>query len=125
MKLIDLYNAEGLYDKLSSRTDLSIKLVYKLTKFFEVVKKESDFYREELTKILNEYAERDEDDKIATTNDGLSIKIKKDCLSECEEKLRELADLEVDEPNVKFNINELPEGLSVHELGYLMPFIEE
>ena len=125
MKLIELYNTESLYNKLSSRTDLPIKLVYKLTKFFEVVNKEAEFYREELAKILNEYAERDEDGKVATTDDGLSIKIKKDCLTVCEEKLQELANLEVEVPDIKFSMDELPEGLSVQELSYLMPFIEE
>lgn len=125
MKLIELYNTESLYNKLSSRTDLPIKLVYKLTKFFEVVNKEAEFYREELAKILNEYAERDEDGKVATTDDGLSIKIKKDCLTVCEEKLQELANLEVEAPDIKFSMDELPEGLSVQELSYLMPFIEE
>lgn len=125
MKLIELYNTESLYNKLSSRTDLPIKLVYKLTKFFEVVNKEAEFYREELAKILNEYAERDEEGKIATTDDGLSVKIKKGCLAVCEEKLQELADLEVEAPDIKFTMDELPEGLSVQELSYLMPFIEE
>ena len=125
MKLIELYNTESLYNKLSSRTDLPIKLVYKLTKFFEVVNKEAEFYREELAKILNEYAERDEDGKVATTDDGLSIKIKKDRLTVCEEKLQELANLEVEAPDIKFSMDELPEGLSVQELSYLMPFIEE
>lgn len=126
MKLIELYNAENLYDKLGSRTDLPIKTVYKLTKFFEVVKKESEFYREELVKILNKYAERDEEGKVVLTNEGQSIKIQQEFLTECEEKLQELADLEVDNPNITFKIEELPEeGISVQELNFLMPFIEE
>lgn len=125
MKLIELYNAENLYDKLSSRTDLPIKTVYKLVKFFEVIKKEAEFYREELVKILNEYAERDKEGKVILINEGQNIKIKPDFLTECEEKLQELANLEVDKPNITFKLDELPEGLSVQELDYLMPFIEE
>ena len=110
MKLIELYNTESLYNKLSSRTDLPIKLVYKLTKFFEVVNKE---------------AELDEDGKFARSDDGLRKKKKKDRLTVCEEKLQELANLEVEAPDIKFSMDELPEGLSVQELSYLIPFIEE
>lgn len=125
MKLIELYNAEKLYDKFSSRTDLSVKTVYKVVKFFEVVEKEANFYREEIIKILNQYAERDDEGKIVVTENGQNVKIKEDCIAECEEKMRELAELDVEKPKVVFTLEELPDGLSVQELSYLMPFIEE
>lgn len=125
MKLIELYNAEKIYDKFSSRTDLPIKTTYKVLKFFEVVEKEANFYRDEIIKILNQYAERDDEGKIIATDGGQNIKIKEDCIAECEQKMQELANLEVDKPSVTFTLDELPDGLTVQELSYLMPFIEE
>ena len=125
MKLIDAYNVEGLYNKLSGRIDLPIKTVYKLSKFFDTIKKDADFYREKLAEILNEYAQRDEENKVIITEDGKSIKIKEDSISECEQKLKDLADIEVDAPQIKFSLYELPDGISVQELSLLMPFIKE
>ena len=125
MKLIELYSANSLYDKLSSRTDLPIKTVYKLAKFFEVINKESEFYKEELLKILNIYAARDEEGKVVLTEDGQNIKIKEDCIQECNKKLQELANLEVEKPQISFKLSEIPEGLSVQEFNLLLPFVEE
>lgn len=125
MKLIDAYNLEGLYSKLSSRTDLPIKTTYKLLKFFDSIKKDSDFYREELVKILNEYAQRDENNDIVMAADGKNILVKPDCTEECEKKLNELAVIDAETPSVTFSIEELPDGLSLQELQLLRPFIEE
>lgn len=125
MKLIDAYNLEGLYSKLSSRTDLPIKTTYKLLKFFDSIKKDSDFYREELVKILNEYAQRDENNDIVMAADGKNILVKPDCTEECEKKLNELAIIDAETPSVTFSIEELPDGLSLQELQLLRPFIEE
>lgn len=125
MKLIELYNVERLHDKFNSRTDLPVKTAYKVVRFFETVEKEASFYRDELIKILNEYAERDEEGKVVVSEDGQNIKIKEELLTECEDKLKELADMEVDKPSVTFNLEELPDGWSAQELELLMPFIEE
>ena len=125
MKLIELYNVERLHDKFNSRTDLSVKTAYKVVRFFETVEKEASYYRDELIKILNEYAERDEEGKVVVSEDGQNIKIKEELLAECEDKLKELADIEVDKPSVTFNLEELPDGWSAQEFELLMPFIEE
>ena len=125
MKLIDAYNVESLYARLSERTDLPIKTVYKLSKFFDTIKQDADFYREKLAEILNEYAQRDEENNVIVTDNGKSIKIKENLISECEEKLQELADIEAEEPQIKFSLEELPDGMSVQELNLLMPFIVE
>lgn len=125
MKLIDAYNVESLYDKMSSRTDLSVATTYKLLKFFNKIKVDADFYREKLIEILNEYAERDEEGKAILTDNGQKIQIQKDRIKECEQKLQELAEIEIQEPEVTFTLNEIPEGLSVQEFNLLMPFIKE
>ena len=49
MKLVDAYEINALYPKLSTRTDLSIKTTYKLVKFFDVIKSDASFYREKLS----------------------------------------------------------------------------
>lgn len=125
MKLIDAYNVESLYDKMSSRTDLSVTSTYKLLKFFNQLKVDADFYREKLVEILNEYAERDKEGKAILTDNGQKIQIQKDKIQECEQKLKELAEIEIREPEITFTLNEIPEGLSVQEFNLLMPFIKE
>lgn len=125
MKLVDAYNVESLYSKISSRTDLSVASTYKLLKFFNKLKVDADFYREKLVEILNEYAERDDTGKAIVTENGQKIQIQPDKLEECEQKLQELAEIEIQEPEITFTLNEIPEGLSVQEFNLLMPFIKE
>ena len=125
MKLVDAYNVESLYNKMSSRTDLSVVSTYKLLKFFNKLKVDADFYREKLVEILNEYAERDDTGKAIVSENGQKIQIQPDKLEECEQKLQELAEIEIQEPEITFTLNEIPEGLSVQEFNLLMPFIKE
>ena len=125
MKLVDAYNVESLYSKMSSRTDLSVASTYKLLKFFNKLKVDADFYREKLVEILNDYAERDDTGKAIVTENGQKIQIQPDKLEECEQKLQELAEIEIQEPEITFTLNEIPEGLSVQEFNLLMPFIKE
>lgn len=125
MKLVDAYNVESLYSKMSSRTDLSVVSTYKLLKIFNQLKPDADFYREKLVTILNDYAERDDTGKAIVTENGQKIQIQPDKLEECEQKLQELAEIEIQEPEITFTLNEIPEGLSVQEFNLLMPFIKE
>jgi len=125
MKLIDVQSVDMLYSKLGNRSGMPIKTTYKVLKLFEGIKKDVEFYKEELQKIVDEYAERNEDGEFVYTENGQGVKIKEGKLDECTEKLDALAEVEVEVPNIKFKIDELPDSLSVHDLKLLMPFIEE
>ena len=125
MRLIDIYNVDMLYSKLSTNSSGSIKTTYKILKLFEAIKKDVTFYRDELGKIIEEYAEKDENGDFVYTNGGQGVKIKEGLLEECELKLDALAEIEVDKPNIEFELDELPSSLSVQELRILMPFIKD
>ena len=77
LKMKDVMPLQSVYPKLKSAT-LSIKTLYKLSKLYNAVAKESEFYSERLNALATEYAEKDEKGNPKITEDGTGIEIKKD-----------------------------------------------
>lgn len=120
-KILDL---QELYPKISSQS-LPIGTTYKLTKLFNAVKSEAEFYTTNLDKIIAEYGQKDENGNFILTDDKKGVKIDQDKIPEVEQKLQELWNIEVELPSITFKLSELEKvELSVQEFNNLLPFIE-
>ena len=104
--------------------EMPIKLSYKFSKIFSAIEEDYQFFFSQLRKILDKYAEKDENGQFVQ-NDG-HIPFKKDCFDLAEKALNDLYETEINLPKVTFTLDEL-EGLDIKpfELKTLLPFIEE
>lgn len=103
-----------------------IKLAFKFLKLFGNLEKERTFYEEKFNKILETYAEQNEDGTLKLTEDKNGVQIRKDSLVECKKAMDELNELTITLPDIKFKLEELePINLKLDDLALLMPFIDE
>jgi hypothetical protein len=103
--------------------NLPIKTAYRLLKLAEFVATESDNYRNLFRQILDEYAEKNEDDSFVFSEDGTNVILKKDHIKEANEKVSELNQLEVDVPYT-FDLREFENlEISLEDLAPLMDII--
>ena len=107
-----------------SQKELPFRLAYKVSKLSEKIEKDYLFFTEEVQKIIIKYAERDEKGEIAF--EGNNVKIQRDLIEQAEKDLKELDEVETEEINVSFTLDEL-ESLNIKplEVSALMPFIKE
>ena len=107
-----------------SQKELPFRLAYKVSKLSEKIEKDHLFFTEEVQKIIIKYAERDEKGEIAF--EGNNVKIQRDLIEQAEKDLKELDEVETEEINVSFTLDEL-ESLNIKplEVSALMPFIKE
>lgn len=122
LKVLDL---RDLYPKISSQA-LPISTTYKLSKLFNAIKSEGEFYSTHLDEIISTYGKKDENGNYVLTEDKNGVQIAPENISEVEKKLQELWDIEVELPDVKFTLSELEKvELSVQEFNNFLPFIED
>ena len=88
-----LLGVQETIDKLQS-THLSIRTLYKFSKLSKAVGEEMDFYREKLRALIEEYAQRDENGQ--PVQEAGNIRIIPEKISECNERINELLNLEVE-----------------------------
>lgn len=106
--------------------DAPTKLAFKFLKLFGSLDKEKTFYEEKFNKILETYAEQNEDGTLKLTEDKNGVQIRKDSLVECKKAMDELNELTTTLPDIKFKLEELePINLKLDDLALLMPFIDE
>jgi len=106
--------------------DAPTKLAFKFLKLFGNLEKEKTFYEEKFNKILETYAEQNEDGTLKLTEDKNGVQIRKDSLVECKKAMDELNELTITLPDIKFKLEELePINLKLEDLALLMPFIDE
>ena len=124
MKIIEALNFLNTYSKLREQT-LPIKLAYKLNKLARKLENEQNFYQENLKKILDQYAQKDEKGEIKF-DENKNILLIPESTKECETKLFELQALEIEELDVEFTLDEL-NGLEISpmELSPLFSLIKE
>lgn len=118
-----------LFEK-NFKVKLPIKTAYKIAKITDVISTEVVFYNTELQKIIDEFAERDGNGSYALTDDKQGIKVKDGELQKCEEKINELAMLEVDIAieDKKLKLDDLEQAgleLTLQEVSLLTPFLKE
>ena len=120
----DVIALREIYPKFKDRY-LPIKASYKLAKIFKAVDENYEFYTEKLNEIVNEYAQRDENGNIVQTEGGTGIKVQQNKIEECNEKLNELSELEVDLPDMKLSIDDFGEfDFSVEQMVILEKILE-
>ena len=107
-----------------SQKELPFRLAYKISKLSEKIEKDYLFFTEEVQKIIIKYAERDEKGEIVF--EGNNVKIQRDLIEQAEKDLKELDEVEMEEIDVSFTLDEL-ESLNIKplEVSALMPFIKE
>ena len=122
MKIYQLLSLPALYNSISDK-NLPFALAYKLSKLAIQVNEELKFYQENLTKIIEEYGEKENGELVYLSNGD--IKIHEGKAEECHARIEELQNVEVD-IKVTFTPNELePLEMSIKDLQALMPLINE
>lgn len=126
MKMYEIIELAGLYGKIKD-CKMPLKTSYKFSRLMRQIEKEQVFFQEEMTKIIQSYA-KIENGKIVYSQDGTSIIIIPGKEQECNDKIYELKNLDVNIEEVAFSFEELEniEGLTltVAEMTCLYPLIE-
>lgn len=124
MKLIEVLSIQNFYN-LVLNAKLPIKTTYKLTRLMRRVEEEAKFYQTEFTKIVNEYALR-ENGELVYSDDMTSIKIIEGKEEECASKILELKNLEIDLSEFHFSIEEFDNiELSINDMYGILPLIKD
>lgn len=122
MKIIDLINAKNAFD-LNCKYDGDMQLALKVIKFIKAIETETNFYNKKYSEIVSKYAIKDENGAFIQNEHGLSIS--KDSISAFTKEVDDLNAVEVEVPNIKFNIDELNKcDLTGNGLYALYPFID-
>ena len=125
MKMNKINDFQKFYNQIKNN-EMPIKTAFKLNKLFNQIDKEALFYQDEFNKIIQKYAKRDDNNTYVYTEDGNSILIIDGKQTECNEKLAELYNLEVDVGEHQFTLDELDcLKISLNDMNCLMPFIVE
>ena len=124
MKMYEVLDLQVLYNSIAN-IKMPLKTTYKFTRLMKRAEEEVAFYQEKFREIVEEYGVK-ENGEYKLTPDRTSIMIVPGKEAECNAKLNELRNLEVQIDNIKFSVEEL-EGIevSVAELGCLMSLIED
>lgn len=102
---------------------VSAKLAYKMMKLIKSTLDEVDFYDNKVKEVIMKYAEKDDNGEII--NDNGNIKLIKDTANDCQEEINDIANIDIDKPQVMFLLRELDElKLSATEMFALDEFIK-
>lgn len=116
---------QGLLLRLKDEK-IPIRTAYKFNKLIPILEEELKFYNTEFAKIINQYAQKDENGNPILSEDKTSIQIIKNKIDECQQKMEELSSIEFEVKGVSFKIDELKNiNLTILEMRSLMPLIEE
>jgi len=104
---------------------LPLQAAYKLNKIRHAANKETEFYQEKFNELLDQYAERDpETGNFKFSEDGQQIMIQDGKMAEVNEKLGELANLEVEIETYNLKIDDFGAiDCTPEQLDALMPFL--
>lgn len=125
MKMFEVIELSNLYNSIKDNK-MPLKTAYKFTTLMRKAEIELKFYQSEFTKIVEEYGQKDEAGQYIFSEDGQSITILPGKEAECNERLLELRNLDVEVGDISFTIDELENfNLTIVELNCLMPLIKE
>lgn len=126
MKMYEIVELANLYTKIKD-CKMPLKTSYKFSRLMRQIEKEQVFYQEEMTKIIQAYAKM-ENGRIVYSQDGSSIIIIPGKEQECNDKIFELKNLDINIEDVNFTFEELESidnlQLTVAEMTCLYPLIE-
>ena len=122
MKLINLIQIRNIFKPDMKFNDIQVG--YKVMKFLKSIENDVAFYNNKLTEIAQNCAEKD-GDEIKTTENG-NIVLKKDKISEWNDKFADLANIEIEISLPSFKLEDFTEcNFSLEELSILEPLISE
>lgn len=125
LKMQQVVEFHTTYSKIKEQ-EMSVKLAYRLNQIEEICEKKNSFYEITMRDIITRYSEKDGDGNPVTLAAINSIKIKSEFIDECAKEIQELAELEVELPDITFTLDNLESlKLSASEVKALMPFIKE
>ena len=125
LKMQDILGFASFYETVKAQK-LSMKIAYRLAQLAKAIDGELQFYREKLQAIVQEFGEMDEEGKPVTTEDGGGIKLRPGTEAQCFSAMKELQEVEVTLPDIKFHIEDFGDvELSMTEMAAILPFIEE
>ena len=100
------------------------KIAYKFMKLLKAIEEEEGFFNDRMREIILEYGKKSEDGQPVFLENG-NVEIIEGKEIECNEKVRELENLEVEIPDTKFTLDELEVlELSPRDIYALDPVIE-
>lgn len=126
MKMIEAINVKNTLGNFIN-IQLPISFSYKIMKFISSVEKEEQFFNQKLKELIEEYSEKDNNGAPVMTSQQ-SFKIAKDKEKECEEKVKELENLDVEVFEFKISLEDIEKmelKVTPKELYSLSPIIEE
>jgi predicted transcriptional regulator len=123
--MYEILELQTLYSSIAN-IRMPLKTTYKFTRLMKRAETELEFYQTKFQEIVAEYGEKDDNGQYKFTEDGQSIVIIAGKEQECNAKLFELRNLDVEINDIKFSIEEL-EGIdvSISELACIMSLIED
>jgi hypothetical protein len=124
MKLQTIETLQSSLTQLKSQ-EMPLRLSYKFSKLLSKIEKDSEFFTEKTREVILKYAEKDENGDLVQTEDG-NIRIQTGKIEEANKAMMELNDIEVEDINITFTLDEL-ESLSIapEVLQPLLPLIVE
>lgn len=111
MKLFEALDFQSFYQKVKNQS-LNIRLAYKLNKLNNRLTEEIEFYNAELQRALATYAQVDDEGNFIPNVEGTGFLIKNGMVMECHQKINELQNLEIEDLNITFTLDEL-ENLTI------------
>lgn len=112
-------------DKENNIDKIPVALKYKLVKFLKETEGDEEFFQKQLTELIEQYAERDEEGN-PVTNGNEGVKVRVECQEECAKKIKELHNIRTEHAQKFLTLGDI-DNL---EIGYsdmegLYPFIKE
>lgn len=95
LKFFQIRELNNLYPKLKD-AKLPLKTSYQLSLVFDEIEKRMTFYQNEFQKIIDEFAEKDEEGNYVPSEDGVGIKVQKGKTDECNARVIELNQIDID-----------------------------
>lgn len=124
MKMFEVLALQNFYTSIQDKK-MPIKTAYKLSRLARRAEEEAQFYQKEFAHIIDEYAQK-ENGQLVYSDDMTSIKIIPGREDECNEKIIELKELEVDLSGFEFSIEEFENlELTITQMSAILPLIKD
>lgn len=124
MKMYEALALQNFYASVHDKK-MPIKTAYKLSRLAKRIEEELQFYQKEFARIIDEYALK-ENGQVVYSEDMSYIKIIPGKEDECNLKIVELKELEVDFSQFEFALEEFDSlELTLAEMSSILPLIKD
>lgn len=124
IKMYQVFRILNIYKEIKE-LKVPAFIAYKFNRLCTNLEENCKFYDEQVNKIIQEYADREEDGTIKRTPDG-GIQVKDGQTAVAQKELNDLDNLDVEVPEIYFTVEELDRlNLSIADFNYMLPFIQE